>query len=41
VESVRVVLPSGEVKDNSGKDLEVIADALGTTGIISLMIIRE
>ncbi len=40
VESVRVVFPSGEVKEFSGKDLEVIADAEGTTGFISQMTIR-
>ncbi|NQT80650.1 MAG: FAD-binding oxidoreductase [Candidatus Aminicenantes bacterium] len=40
VESARIVLPSGEVKDISGKDLEIIADAEGTTGIISQMTIK-
>ncbi|MFC2164343.1 FAD-binding and (Fe-S)-binding domain-containing protein [Acidobacteriota bacterium] len=40
VESARVVFPSGEVKEFSGKDLEVIADAEGTTGFISQMTIR-
>jgi len=40
VVSARVVLPSGEVKELSGKDLEVIADAEGTTGLISQLTIR-
>lgn len=40
VESARVVLPSGEVKDIIGKDLDMIADAEGTTGIISQMTIK-
>jgi Fe-S oxidoreductase/FAD/FMN-containing dehydrogenase len=40
VESVRIVLPSGEVKEVSGKDLEMVADAEGTTGLISQLTIR-
>ncbi|MDH4217573.1 MAG: FAD-binding oxidoreductase [Candidatus Aminicenantes bacterium] len=40
VESVRIVLPSGEVKEVSEKDLEMVADAEGTTGLISQMTIR-
>ncbi len=40
VVSVRIVLPGGEVKELSGKDLEVIADAEGTTGVISQLTIR-
>ncbi len=40
VESARVVLPSGEVKEYSGDGLDVIADAEGTTGFISQMTIR-
>ncbi len=40
VESVRVVLPSGEVKEYSGDKLDVIADAEGTTGFISQMTIN-
>jgi len=36
----RVVLPSGEVKELSGKDLEVIADAEGITGVISQLTVR-
>jgi Fe-S oxidoreductase/FAD/FMN-containing dehydrogenase len=40
VESARVVLPSGEVKEFRGKDLDIIADAEGTTGFISQMTIR-
>jgi Fe-S oxidoreductase/FAD/FMN-containing dehydrogenase len=39
VESARVVLPNGEVKEYSGDDLEMIADAEGTTGFISQMTI--
>ena len=31
----RAVLPTGEVKDFSGKELELISDAEGTTGIIT------
>jgi Fe-S oxidoreductase/FAD/FMN-containing dehydrogenase len=40
VEKVRIVLPSGEVKEVSGKDLEMVADAEGTTGLISQLTIR-
>jgi Fe-S oxidoreductase/FAD/FMN-containing dehydrogenase len=40
VESARIVLPSGEIKDVSGKDLEMVSDAEGTTGLISQMTIR-
>jgi Fe-S oxidoreductase/FAD/FMN-containing dehydrogenase len=40
VVSARVVLPSGEVKEFSGEDKEVIADAEGTTGVISQLTIR-
>jgi Fe-S oxidoreductase/FAD/FMN-containing dehydrogenase len=36
----RVVLPSGEVKEFEGKNLDVIADAEGTTGIISQVTLR-
>ena len=35
VVSARVVTPSGDVKELSGEDLEMIADAEGITGIIS------
>jgi len=35
VVSARVVLPTGEVKECSGDDLELIADAEGITGFIS------
>jgi Fe-S oxidoreductase/FAD/FMN-containing dehydrogenase len=35
VVSARVVLPTGEVKDFSGDDLDLICDAEGTTGIIT------
>lgn len=38
--SARVVLPSGEVKEFSGKDLEVIADSEGTTGLISQVTLK-
>ena len=40
VVSARVVLPSGEVKEISGDDLELISDAEGTTGIISQIDIK-
>jgi Fe-S oxidoreductase/FAD/FMN-containing dehydrogenase len=40
VEKVRIVLPSGEVKEISGKDLEMVADAEGTTGLISQLTIQ-
>jgi len=40
VVKARVVLPSGEVREFEGKDLDVIADAEGTTGIISQVTIR-
>jgi len=40
VESARLVLPDGEVKDYTGDELDMIADAEGTTGIISQMTIR-
>jgi len=40
VESARIVLPSGEIKELTGKDLELVADAEGTTGIISSITIR-
>ena len=36
----RVVLPSGEIKELSGQDLEVVADAEGTTGLISQLTLR-
>ena len=36
----RVVLPSGEVKELSGQELEVVADAEGTTGLISRLTLR-
>ncbi len=40
VVSARIVFPSGEVKELSGKDLEVVADAEGTTGLISQLTLR-
>jgi Fe-S oxidoreductase/FAD/FMN-containing dehydrogenase len=38
--SARVVLPDGSVKDCSGAELDVIADAEGTTGLISQVTLR-
>ncbi|MDH4272750.1 MAG: FAD-binding oxidoreductase, partial [Candidatus Aminicenantes bacterium] len=38
--SARVVLPDGEVKEFSGKDLELISDAEGTTGVISQVTVQ-
>jgi FAD/FMN-containing dehydrogenase len=38
--SARVVLPDGEVKEFTGKDLELISEAEGTTGIISQVTIQ-
>jgi Fe-S oxidoreductase/FAD/FMN-containing dehydrogenase len=35
VASARVVFPSGEVKEITGKDLELVSEAEGTTGLIS------
>jgi len=40
VESARVVFPDGEVKELSGRDLEMVADAEGTTGFISRLTVR-
>lgn len=40
VVSARVVLPGGEVKEFSGKDLEMISEAEGTTGLISRITLR-
>lgn len=40
VVSARIVLPSGEVKDLTGDDLELVADAEGITGFITQMTIR-
>jgi FAD/FMN-containing dehydrogenase len=40
VVSARVVLPSGEVREFSGQDLELISDAEGTTGFISQVTLR-
>jgi len=36
----RVVLPSGEVREIEGKDLDLVADAEGTTGLISRITLR-
>ncbi|MFZ2053625.1 MAG: 4Fe-4S dicluster domain-containing protein [Candidatus Aminicenantales bacterium] len=38
--SARVVLTDGEIKEFTGKDLELISDAEGTTGIISQVAIQ-
>ncbi len=40
VVSARVVLPSGEVREFSGADLDLIADAEGITGIITQITLR-
>ena len=40
VVSARVVLPSGEIKEFSGDELALVADAEGTTGFISQMAVR-
>jgi Fe-S oxidoreductase/FAD/FMN-containing dehydrogenase len=40
VVKARVVFPSGEVKELAGGDLDVVADAEGTTGIISQVTLR-
>ena len=40
VVSVRVVLPDGEVKEFSGDELELVADAEGITGLISEVTFR-
>ncbi len=40
VVSARIVLPSGEVQEMKGEDLQVVADAEGTTGIISQVTVR-
>jgi Fe-S oxidoreductase/FAD/FMN-containing dehydrogenase len=40
VVSARVVLPSGEVKQFTGKDLDLISDAEGITGFISEVTVR-
>ncbi len=40
VVKARVALPSGEIKEFEGKDLDVIADAEGTTGIITQVSLR-
>lgn len=38
--SARVVLPSGEVREFAGPDLELVADAEGITGLISQVTLR-
>ena len=40
VEGARIVLPSGEVKNITGDELELVADAEGITGFISQLTIR-
>ncbi len=40
VVSARAVLPDGEVREFAGKDLELIADAEGITGLISQVTVR-
>ncbi len=40
VVSARVVLPGGEVKEFSGKELDVISEAEGITGLISEVTVR-
>jgi Fe-S oxidoreductase/FAD/FMN-containing dehydrogenase len=40
VVSCRVVLPSGEVREFSGGDLDLISDAEGTTGLITEVTVR-
>ncbi len=40
VVSARVVLPSGEIKEFSGSELEVISEAEGITGLISQITLR-
>jgi Fe-S oxidoreductase/FAD/FMN-containing dehydrogenase len=38
--SARVVLPSGEIREFSGDELDLIADAEGITGIISQVVVK-
>jgi Fe-S oxidoreductase/FAD/FMN-containing dehydrogenase len=38
--SCRIVLPGGEVRELSGKDLDLVRDAEGTTGLITEVTIR-
>lgn len=40
VVSARVVLPSGEVKEFSGPELEIVSEAEGITGLISQLTVR-
>jgi len=40
VVKARVVLPTGEIKDFTGDELDMIADAEGTTGLISELTIK-
>ena len=40
VVSARVVLPSGEARDLSGADLDLVSDAEGTTGFISRVTLK-
>jgi Fe-S oxidoreductase/FAD/FMN-containing dehydrogenase len=38
--SVRIVLPSGEVQELSGRDMDIVSEAEGTTGFISRVTLR-
>jgi len=40
VKSARIVLPDGKIRDLSGKEIRLVADAEGTTGIISRLTVR-
>ena len=40
VVSARIVLPSGEIKEFTGDDLDLVADAEGITGLISQVTLR-
>jgi hypothetical protein len=40
VEAARIVLPNGEVKTLSGKELEVVTDCEGITGIVTKLTLR-
>ncbi|CFX14195.1 Alpha-helical ferredoxin [Syntrophomonas zehnderi OL-4] len=40
VVSARVVLPNGNIREFSGRELELISEANGTTGLISQVVIR-
>jgi Fe-S oxidoreductase/FAD/FMN-containing dehydrogenase len=40
VKSARIVLPTGEIRELSGPDLDLVSDAGGTTGLISEVTLR-